>query len=385
MAGDELALWDGAQRFARLHDGIWHDCPPQALAQASRRQPLRLLLDAPDLLLAAPALPRLRGQRLAQALPFALEDDLADEPARLAFAAGTRAADGRVPVAWTRHERLADWHHQLATFGIRAAALHPAAALLDPPAAGWALAGGVDAVWLRQSDGSGGHVAPDALPALLAVAPPERVSWHGRAEAMPAALRAPDLPEVEVHPFPATTLVARAAAAPALTAPQAARTSAGADLRAWLPAAVLATAALLLITAGAVRDYRALAAENARLDAEMRETLRSALPQLQRIVDPRAQLEQALAARSAAVQPGRDALYTLSRLGPALAAADIDLRGIQLDSGGARLDLRVPELSAVEELRERVARDLGRAPEILSATAEDDAMRVRLALAPEGS
>ena len=148
---------------------------------------------------------------------------------------------------------------------------------------------------------------------------------------------------------------------------------------------MLATAALLLITAGAVRDYRALAAENARLDAEMRETLRCALPQLQRIGDPRAQLEQALAARSSAVQPGRDAMYTLSRLGPALAAADIDLRGIQLDSGGARLDLRVPELSAVEELRERVARDLGRAPEIISATAEDDAMRVRLALAPEGS
>ncbi|MGH8166845.1 MAG: type II secretion system protein GspL [Woeseiaceae bacterium] len=60
----------------------------------------------------------LRGAKLQAALPYALEEFLADDVDKLHFAAGTRRSSGRIPVSVVSREKLAGWLSQLAGAGI---------------------------------------------------------------------------------------------------------------------------------------------------------------------------------------------------------------------------------------------------------------------------
>jgi general secretion pathway protein L len=66
-----------------------------------------------------------RGARLRAALPFALEEQVADEIENLHFAAGNRLPNGNLPVVTVTHERMQDWLTLLAEAGIKAAQLVP--------------------------------------------------------------------------------------------------------------------------------------------------------------------------------------------------------------------------------------------------------------------
>ncbi|MEX2496265.1 MAG: type II secretion system protein GspL [Woeseia sp.] len=64
-----------------------------------------------------------RGAKLQAALPYALEEFLADDVDKLHFAAGARRVSGRVPVSVVSRETLAGWLSQLDEAGIRPASV----------------------------------------------------------------------------------------------------------------------------------------------------------------------------------------------------------------------------------------------------------------------
>ena len=66
-----------------------------------------------------------KGARLLAALPYALEDQVADDVDALHFAAGRRDAGGRLSVAVVRHSRLEAWLERLEQAGIEAARVVP--------------------------------------------------------------------------------------------------------------------------------------------------------------------------------------------------------------------------------------------------------------------
>lgn len=66
-----------------------------------------------------------RGAKLLAALPYALEDQVADDVEELHFAAGRRDADGELPVAVVRHDKLEAWLKRLDAAGIEAARIVP--------------------------------------------------------------------------------------------------------------------------------------------------------------------------------------------------------------------------------------------------------------------
>jgi len=59
-----------------------------------------------------------RGAKLQAALPYALEEYLAEDVDKLHFAAGSRRSSGRVPVSVVSREKLAGWLSQLSAAGI---------------------------------------------------------------------------------------------------------------------------------------------------------------------------------------------------------------------------------------------------------------------------
>lgn len=66
-----------------------------------------------------------KGARLLAALPFALEDHVADDVENLHFAAGHRRDDGSLPVAVATRAKLAEWLTRLDGAGIEAARIVP--------------------------------------------------------------------------------------------------------------------------------------------------------------------------------------------------------------------------------------------------------------------
>ena len=63
------------------------------------------------------------GAKLLAALPYALEEFLADDVDKLHFAAGPRRSSGRIPVSVVDHQRIAAWIEWLAEANIQAASI----------------------------------------------------------------------------------------------------------------------------------------------------------------------------------------------------------------------------------------------------------------------
>jgi len=61
-----------------------------------------------------------KGARLLAALPYALEEYLAEDVETLHFAAGTKRSSGQTPVSVVSRQRMDDWLNQLAAAGIEA-------------------------------------------------------------------------------------------------------------------------------------------------------------------------------------------------------------------------------------------------------------------------
>ena len=120
------------------------------------------LAPATQILLAAPQLPPGSGQKLARAVPFALEEQLNEDVDHLSFAIGRRGAGGATPVTVVARATLAGWIAEFEAAGIEPVALYSEAALVPENPAQTVL-------WLEQN-----RLAvrrPGALPFLVEIAP----------------------------------------------------------------------------------------------------------------------------------------------------------------------------------------------------------------------
>lgn len=82
-----------------------------------------VLVPSADILTTTVDLPVKGGARLQAALPFALEEFVAEDVDRLHFASGTRRSSGRTPVSVVSRELLAGWLSQLESAGITPASV----------------------------------------------------------------------------------------------------------------------------------------------------------------------------------------------------------------------------------------------------------------------
>ncbi len=110
--------------------------PPQSgpLSLAAPRSVGRricVLVPGTDVLLAEPEVPMKAGTKLQQVVPYALEEQLADDIDDLHFAIGKRAADSaRTPVAVIRRSLMDDWLTSLKTSGLEPESMYPDSDLL---------------------------------------------------------------------------------------------------------------------------------------------------------------------------------------------------------------------------------------------------------------
>lgn len=123
-AADNSAEWivvdDNGTRRGEPGYGALEDA-----AAASDGRPVIVLVSATNVLTTSVDLPIRSAAKLRAALPYALEEHLAEDIEKLHFAAGERRDNGARPVAVVSTEVMDDWLQRLAEAGIEAVRLVP--------------------------------------------------------------------------------------------------------------------------------------------------------------------------------------------------------------------------------------------------------------------
>jgi general secretion pathway protein L len=344
--------------------------------------------------LARPRLPVRSGAKLAQVVPYAMEEALAGEVEQFHFAIGVTDADGATLVAALRREEMRGWLDALAAAGVDPVAIIPDTLCL-PENPGKTVA---------VIDGSQLLVrAPGALPVTLDAEPltesftlaglegderhvqlfVSQQDWHESREMIEALREVTGSLDLQILPDGALPLLASAAVKTGtlslLQGEFARRTGWRAEWQRWRVAAYLAMAALALHVGARGYDLVHLNVEQRRLDVAIEQAARIALPGVERIEDARAQVEQRLAGAGAG-DPG-GLLAQLAAVGSALTAAP----GPTFQSLGWRdrtlqLELLAPDTDSIARFAQGVSQR-GLAADVDSTSSGENGIRAKLRIA----
>ena len=327
-----------------------------------------IVLPAAEVTLAEPDLPPVRGaSRIAQAVPFALEEQLASDLENLHFAVGARnPAASATPVAIDARSVLDRWQAVWDAAGIHPDAAYAESSLI--PAAPNATVLVLDEGTLHVKRPGAVAYALDALALAtsldLALATSseggEHVTFYaGTADyesnkdlieglrERTATLQVKLLPDGVLPLFAAQLPTARAVNL--LQGSYAPPSSFGSQLRQWrVPAALAAATLLAFLAAQGVKLWQLRQAEQ-KLDAEIAQTFESILPG-QPMVDPRAQVQGVLARAGG----GAGALLpAVSLLAQAVAQApSTRVEGMNFRGGVLELRVVAPTIEALDGIRQ---------------------------------
>ncbi len=354
-----------------------------------------LLVPGTEVSLAEPELPLRNSARLAQVVPYALEEQLASDVDTLHFAVGTRAAGAvGTPVAIVARSLMQRWYDQCEAAGIHADAAYADSAAVPGGTTGCTLLLDESLLYVRRADALPYVLDATEVPAALDLvlgspeAGPESgenvtfyagtAEYEQHRETIEGLRERTAALQVKLLPEGALPLLAAQAATGAgvnlLQGAFGARSSLGTRLREWrLPASLAAAVALLFVANQAVGWWQMSRAERA-LDAQIAEIFAQALPG-QPVVDPRAQMQGALGAQGAA----RDSLLpVLSALAEAMAQApSARIEAMSFRGNALELRLTAPTVESLDGIKQTMTRD-GMTAELQSATPRDGVVEGRL-------
>lgn len=352
------------------------------LADAARQagdRPVLVLLDDVAVTRTVCDLP-VSGRKLAQALPYALEDQFAGDVDDLHFGAGDANDAGIRPVAALDESTVAEAIGRLESVGIEPQRLHTWHDAIGPLDGFVQLLVIGDQVLICDADGDiaalRGLAPDDVLEAWRAGRDEDaaednvRVYYDGDAAARFAnafeALSVADadlkrLPD-GILPFAARHILSRGGVN-LLQGAYARRSNVGANLRPWTLAAALAGLALVLSVVGSALELRRLEQTSARLDGDMTQLLQQVQPGV-RVTNPEGQLgarvriaSGASAGGATAVGDGAAFLPTLTALAGAMQSAGAETRidAISFRGGIFNVRLTTPSAQTLDGLTQRVA------------------------------
>ncbi|HLS81818.1 MAG TPA: type II secretion system protein GspL [Steroidobacter sp.] len=383
---------------AVVHCGALTDAAPLAVGRR-----LLVLVPGADTLLAEPVLPVKSGAKLAQVVPFALEEQLADDIDDLHFATGRREGRPGTPVVVVAHERMRAWRDTLAEAGLSPDAIYAETAALPETANGVTLVIDGRRVYVRRQDTPGAvlEVEPLIEALQLALSSGEEAREHvtiyvceddyererdlleGLRE-FTASLQLKLLPDGPLPLFAGAVL--RNPPVNLLQGAYAAKTKLRISLAPWRQAAMLA--AVFAAAHFGLMTWRYFENQSleARLDEQITQVFQQAMPGAP-TPDPsaaRKQLEMRLAQlRGGAAQGGMlAALATVSEALAQAPGASIEALSYRNDT----TDLRVlaPSVDAIDQIRQ-TATQRGVSAEIQSANPRDSKFEGRLQLKGAGA
>ena len=162
----DSATWSLVNNAGELTTMLSHGSLSDAVAIAEKHKTI-VLLDSTDIYIDSVKLPVKNPQKLLRAIPFALEEKIADDIDELHFVAGKTSSEGSTPVAAIKHDTLKHIIRILEDSGIKPVGLIPDTLCLTANSSQWAILLQAGRAKLQFDSFDAGEFDRDALPLLL--------------------------------------------------------------------------------------------------------------------------------------------------------------------------------------------------------------------------
>jgi len=348
--------------------------PPQSgpLGLAAARAPGRrvcLLVGGAEVLLAEPEVPVKAGAKLPQLVPYALEEQLAEDIEDLHFALGKRSGESsRIPVAVVARALLDGWLVELRGAGIEPDAVYADSELLpENPGQAVALLEG-DMVSVRPPGGTPVTLPADALGEALEIARSGAESsgtgarglilytgaaeWQQHSAQVEAARPHFDGIRVQLLAGGPLALFAQqlpsAAAINLLQGSYAPVSSRGAGFMAWRVAAILLASLIGLHVVGKAAELHVLKRHERQVDASIRDTFRSSMHSEASASEARRLMERRLIGVRGAGEGLLPALQALAQARDA--APGTSVQSLNFHGGSLEMKLSAPDATSLDRL-----------------------------------
>ena len=355
-----------------------------------------VLVPGTDALLAEPVLPVKSGTKLAQVVPFALEEHLAADVEDLHFAVGKRGTRPGTPVTVVSHARMVAWQALLADAGLHVDAIYPETAALSETTNAITLLIDGARVYVRRPDTPGAvlDVQPLIEALQLALASGEEAREHvtiyvaeddyererelleGLRE-FTASLQLKLLPDGPL-PLLAANIV-QGAAVNLLQGRYQAKRKMQVSFAPWRYAAVLALVFLVAHLGLKTWQYFHYRSQEARLDAEIGAVYQQLMPgaPLPDASAARRQIEARLS-QLRGTGPVSGMMMTLATLGEALGQTpDVNIEALAYRNNTTDLRVVAPSVDVLDRIRQ-LASERGLDAKIESASPRDSKFEGRL-------
>lgn len=357
-----------------------------ALAPGKR---LVLLVPGVDVRLTSVQVPARQAQKVLQAAPYALEDQMAEDVDTLHFAIGPRQADGSHPVAVAARTRMESWLAPLRAHNLKPDAVIPETLCLPAPDAGrWSALAETGRITVRTGAFSGFACGADELNTYLQLADPENL--------IPLRLWVPRSMETDFTRLsrPVELLPGYSSGLEVLVRHFRPESSINLmqglysqqedwqrRIAPWRTAgAIAALWAVLALTQNALVSYR-LGKELNSQEAQNLARFQSLFPGETRIVNLAVQAEQQWAALRGSTRA--PLFQMLGALAASLSAnPGLNLKALQFREGALYLDLTASDLQAYENLRRWFETNREALLDPQSVNASNDGVQIRLKLTP---
>ena len=377
----------GAAQTRRVTDLRELGVPPGTRAQ--------VWSPAADTLLTTVKLPTRSRSKIQQALPFALEDQLAGEPEDMHFAYHV-LGQGELAVAVTARERLNAWREAFALSGVGIQSLAPLTLGLARAEGAWSALWHEGRLVVRTGELSGFEAAVgDAAPPAILIAAlrdarakneaPTRMVLHN-APTNFSAEQWTTLLELPVEPSSQDfwRALSNASSLNLLAGEARATGTLHPVLQRLKPAAIMLS---IWIVGSFLFDFWqwwGLSREAKRQRSEMTEIFRRAFPDAKTIVDPALQMQRNVAQLQGMGGGPADFLPLLAKAAPALqASGGAVLQGAQYGNGALTLELELADFQMLESLKHALE---GRAlrVETVGANSRASGVEGKLRVTPQG-
>ncbi|MEE4376253.1 MAG: type II secretion system protein GspL [Candidatus Competibacteraceae bacterium] len=350
------------------------------MAQPASGKRLVLIAPGETVLLIRATLPERNRSQWLKALPYALEDHVADEVEELHFAVGSTRS-GEAPVAAIRHATLSNWLDQCTRVGLIPTAVVPEPLLLPFEPASWSVLLKSRRAVVRCGPDAGFTTEQDNLLPLLELALAEAGETAPTAlrlwgEAVPELATSPEIQHQGDVAEPLRLLAAGYQDGVTLNLLQGSysrHAQWGKWLRPWRVAAVLAGLWLGLQGILQVGEYWQLRNERVALQAEMERVFRETVPTARRIVNPKAQLENRLRELQGGPAVEETGFLELLLQGGQVLTGfeDVRLRGLRYKIGQLDMELAGDSLETLDRLRQRLTEQAGLTAQMRTTKRED--------------
>lgn len=364
-----------------------------------------VLVPGPDVLLTEPELPVKAGAKLQQIVPYALEEQLAQDIDDVHFAIGKREASSpTVPVAVVAHALMEEWLGNLKSAGLVPEAMYAESALLpDNPGHAIALLER-DAIVVKPPNGPAVSMPTDAFSEALELARQAPTTgeqtgrglilYAGQAEwqefsSQVEAVR--DMFEgIKVQLLTNGPLPLFAQQMPAVKAVNllqgryAQQNPRAVGWRAWRTAAVLLAALVGLHIAGKGAELYMLKRAEKSVDASITQAFRAAMPGEQNPVNARRRMEQ----RLLAVRDGGGNSGLLAALGALVQARGASpgtvVQALSYRDGALELKITAPDADSLDRINQAL-RNNGWNADLTSGNVVGENYEGRIQIRPRGT